>query len=405
MSINFDYSPQRTIRLAVVGVGGGGCNAVDDMIERGLEAVDFIAINTDAQVLKKNLAQHKIQAGRTLTHGWGAGGDPSRGLRAVEESKEEIASVLADRDLVFVTAGMGGGTGTGGAPGVASIARAAGALVVGIVTKPFDFEGRQRMNLAMEGLDELRKHVDTLIVVPNQKLLSLMDKNVPIQQSFMFANEILYNAVRGISETLTQVGMINEEFADVRMVIKDAGEALIGCGYGSGEDRAIQAVHAALEHPLLDDVSVAGADAVLVNVSGSSSLGLAEVSEIMEYIESKVGDQAHIVQGIMVNEALEDRLEVTIIAAGFNRKQAVVRPRPASRAAEPISPFTLHSRFGESEPADVTQSDFKRRTGAFSPDRLRTPFSPEDDAEDAKRKDYDVPTVIRRLSEQGNISS
>lgn len=255
---------QQGAKIRVVGVGGGGGNALNSMIERGLTGVDFMAVNCDLQALAQNKAPHKIQVGKNLTRGLGAGSDPSIGHRAVEEDRDEIARTLGGSDMVFITAGMGGGTGTGGGPIVANIARSVGALVVGIVTKPFNCEGKKRMQQAEMGIEEMKKHVDTLIVIPNQKLLSIVERITPLIEAFNKANEVLHNATRGISELITVPGLINVDFADVRTVMREMGDALMGSGVASGENRSVEAANAAISSPLLEGVSIAGAQAVLI---------------------------------------------------------------------------------------------------------------------------------------------
>jgi cell division protein FtsZ len=314
MAILYDNSMDTRAKIRVVGVGGGGGNAIDDMIQRGIENVEFIAVNTDAQALDRNGSSFKIQAGRNLTRGLGAGADPSVGYRAVEEDKEEIAAALSGSDMVFVTAGMGGGTGTGGAPVVANISKGTGALVVGIVTKPFHFEGKRRMAQAEEGIEELRKHVDTLIVIPNQKLLSLVDKNTPVSEAFQLANEVLYNATRGIAEIIAVPGLVNVDFADVRTIMRDMGDALMGSGIASGENRAVEAAHNAISSPLLDGVSIGGAQGVLVNITGGVNTSLVEIDEAVSIITEAAGEDANVIFGSVLDEALEDKLMVTVIA-------------------------------------------------------------------------------------------
>ncbi|MBI3788007.1 MAG: cell division protein FtsZ [Ignavibacteriales bacterium] len=277
--IELDTYGDRGAKIRVVGVGGGGNNAVNSMIDKGLIGVDFVAINTDLQALERNKASHKIQIGKNLTRGLGAGADPSIGHRAVEEDREEIARALAGSDMVFVTAGMGGGTGTGGGPIVANIAKSIGALVVGIVTKPFNSEGKKRMGQAETGLEELKKQVDTLIVIPNQKLLDIIDRHTPLLEAFELANQVLYNATRGISELITVPGLINVDFADVRTIMREMGDALMGSGIATGENRATEAANAAISSPLLDGVSIAGAQGILVNVTGGKNMSLVEVDE------------------------------------------------------------------------------------------------------------------------------
>jgi cell division protein FtsZ len=333
MAIMLDSQLDSRAKIRVVGVGGGGGNAVEDMISRGLGNVEFVAINTDLQALDRSNAQIKLQAGKNLTRGLGAGGDPSVGYRAVEEDKDEIVAALSGSDMVFITAGMGGGSGTGGAPVVANIAKGAGALVVGIVTKPFHFEGKRRMEQAEEGIEELRKHVDTLIVIPNQKLLSLVDKGTRLKDSFKVANEVLHNATRGIAEIITTPGLVNVDFADVRTVMRDMGDALMGSGIGRGENRAIEAAHSAISSPLLEGVSIAGAQGVLINFTGGEDLTMMEIEEAGSIITEAAGENANVIFGAVVDESYEDELMVTVIATGFNRNQPAVRK---TAAAQPI---------------------------------------------------------------------
>lgn len=307
-------------KIRVVGVGGGGGNAVTSMIDKRLQGVDFFAINTDMQALERNKAPNKIQIGKNLTRGLGAGADPSIGLRAVEEDRDEIARSLAGSDMVFITAGMGGGTGTGGAPMLASIAKSIGALVVGIVSKPFGCEGKRRMAQAEAGIEEMKKHVDTLIMIPNQKLLSIVERNTPLQEAFDKANDVLYNATRGISELITIPGLINVDFADVRTIMKEMGDALMGSGVATGENRAIEAAHAAISSPLLEGVSISGAQGVLVNVTGGPTMSLVEVDEAVSVIHEAAGEEANVIMGAVIDENLGDEMMVTVIATGFNKR-------------------------------------------------------------------------------------
>jgi len=324
--IELDNGPDRGARIRVVGVGGGGGNAVNSMIRQGLHGVDFYAINTDLQALERNEAPNKIQIGKNLTRGLGAGADPSVGQRAVEEDREEIARALAGSDMVFITAGMGGGTGTGGAPVVANIAKSVGALVVGIVTRPFHCEGKKRLGQAESGLEELKKQVDTLIVIPNQKLLTIVEKNTPLTQAFDIANQVLHGATRGISELITVPGLINVDFADVRTVMREMGDAVMGTGIASGENRATDAAHLAISSPLLDEISIAGAQGVLVNITGGPSMSLFEVDEATGIIHEAAGEDANVILGAVVDPEMDDDLMVTVIATGFNR-----RAHPAPR--------------------------------------------------------------------------
>ena len=304
--------------LKVVGVGGGGCNAIESMILRGLDGVEYVGINTDAQVLENNKATHKIQVGTSITRGLGAGADPNVGRKSVEEDREKIAEILAGSDMVFVTAGMGGGTGTGGAPIIASVAQSIGALVVGIVTKPFKWEGKTRMLNAEQGIQELRQHVDSLIVIPNERLLSILDNNTNAFAAFDKPNEVLYEATRGIADIITVEGLINVDFADVRAVMNQSGEALMGCGIASGENRAIEAAQKAISSPLLEGLNIKGAKSVLLNVSGSSNLTMQEINEGNNVIFEAAGEEANVIFGCVRKEDMNDYVSYTVIATGFD---------------------------------------------------------------------------------------
>ena len=304
--------------LKVVGVGGGGCNAIDSMIARGLNGVEYVALNTDAQVLESSKATHKLQCGTSITRGLGAGADPNVGRKAVEEDREKLAELLSGSDMVFVTAGMGGGTGTGGAPIIASVAQSIGALVVGIVTKPFRWEGKKRMLNAEQGIQELRQHVDSLIVIPNERLLSILDGSVNAFAAFDKPNEVLYEATRGIADIITVEGLINVDFADVRAVMNQSGEALMGCGIASGENRAIEAAQKAISSPLLEGINIKGAKSVLLNVTGSSNLTMQEINEGNNVIFEAAGDEANVIFGCVRKEEMNDYVSYTVIATGFD---------------------------------------------------------------------------------------
>jgi cell division protein FtsZ len=340
--IELDNGPERGAKIRVVGVGGGGGNALNSMIKKGLHGVDFFSINTDLQALERNLAPSKIQIGKTLTRGLGAGADPAVGHRAVEEDRDEIARALTGSDMVFVTAGMGGGTGTGGAPLVANIAKSLGALVVGIVTRPFSCEGKKRSAQAEMGIAELKKQVDTLIVIPNQKLLSIVDRKTALAEAFDIANEVLFGATRGISELITVPGLINVDFADVRTVMREMGDAVMGTGTSTGENRAVEAANAAISSPLLDDISIAGAQGVLVNITGGPTMALYEIDEATAIIHEAAGDDANVILGAVIDENMSDEMMVTVIATGFNRRggaaptQAAVAQPKAVRLVERI---------------------------------------------------------------------
>ena len=377
MAIVYDNSMDTRAKIRVVGVGGGGGNAVDDMINRGMENVEFIAVNTDAQALDRSASNYRIQAGKNLTRGLGAGADPSVGYRAVEEDKEEIASILSGSDMVFVTSGMGGGTGTGGSPVVANLAKGTGALVVGIVTKPFHFEGKRRMAQAEEGIEELRKHVDTLIVIPNQKLLSLVDKGTSLADAFQLANEVLYNATRGIAEIIAVPGLVNVDFADVRTIMRDMGDALMGSGIAEGENRAVEAAHNAISSPLLDGISIGGAQGVLVNITGGGDLSLVEIDEAVSIITEAAGEDANVIFGSVIDEALENRLMVTVIATGFNKRARGANRPAAGQQRQPQR--ASHIPTGINEIRELDEPAFIRKGLSLA--------STRDDEEDTRQED------------------
>ena len=305
--------------IKVVGVGGGGGNAVNRMIAAGLSSVDFWALNTDAQVLQMSSAQSRIQLGSKLTNGLGAGGDPTKGEKAAEESKDEIMKSLDGADMVFITAGMGGGTGTGAAPVVAQIAKELGALTVGVVTKPFSFEGRRRMNQANAGLEKLRENVDSLIVVPNDKLIEVVERRTTIREAFYVVDEILLRGVQGICDIITTPGLINVDFADVKSVMSMSGSALMGIGRGSGEGRALEAARIAVNSPLLE-TSIHGASGVIFNVTGGPDMTIHEVYEAAEVIHESVLDDAIVIFGAVVDDRIQGEVQITVIATGFDLK-------------------------------------------------------------------------------------
>ncbi|GIG38556.1 cell division protein FtsZ [Cellulomonas phragmiteti] len=310
--------------IKVVGIGGGGVNAVNRMIEVGLKGVEFIAVNTDAQALLMSDADVKLDVGRELTRGLGAGADPEVGKKAAEDHAEEIEDVLRGADMVFVTAGEGGGTGTGGAPVVARIARSLGALTIGVVTRPFTFEGRRRSVQADAGIDALRAEVDTLIVIPNDRLLSISDRSVSVLDAFHSADQVLLSGVQGITDLITTPGLINLDFADVKSVMQGAGSALMGIGFARGEDRAVQAAEMAISSPLLE-ASIDGAHGVLLSIQGGSDLGLFEINEAARLVQEAAHAEANIIFGAVIDDALGDEVRVTVIAAGFDNGGPVVR--------------------------------------------------------------------------------
>lgn len=312
-----NISPVANIK--VVGVGGAGNNAVNRMIDAGVEGIEFIAINTDAQALFNSKASTRINIGRATTRGLGAGANPDIGKKSAEESSEEIKNALAGADMVFVTCGLGGGTGTGAAPVVAELAKSLGALVVGVVTKPFSFEGARRTAQAYDGFNHLKEKVDTLITIPNDKILSIIDKKTPLTEAFSVADDILTNGVQGVSDLITRPGLINVDFADVRSVMENAGSALMGIGYGSGENRAIDAARAAIESPLLE-LSINGAKGLLLNITGGNDLSMFEVDEASRMITESCDPNANIIFGTSIDDAYTGEIKITVIATGFSEE-------------------------------------------------------------------------------------
>lgn len=321
LSLAFDFADQsrQIATIRVVGVGGAGGNAVNRMIKENVQGVEFYVLNTDIQALDQNKAPYRVQIGKNLTRGLGAGGNPEIGRKAIEENKDAVIDALADSDMVFITCGMGGGTGTGAAPVVAEIARDLGALTVGITSRPFDFEGGPRKKKAEQGLEELKQFVDTMIVVPNQKLLHLVARNTPIDDAFKVADEILMHATKGISDVINKPGLVNVDFADVRTVMSQMGDALMGSGIATGENRAQDAAEQAINNPIIDDVSITGALGVLVNITGGRDLTLNDISEATTVVQNAAGDNANIIFGAVQEEDMEEELRVTVIATGFEK--------------------------------------------------------------------------------------
>ena len=329
---SFDASgiqPSQNAKIEVIGVGGGGSNAVNRMILSDLEGVAYRVLNTDAQALIQSQAQHRLQLGQTLTRGLGAGGNPTIGQKAAEESRTDLHDSLQGSDLVFIAAGMGGGTGTGAAPVVAEVAREVGALTVGIVTKPFGFEGRRRMRQADEGIARLAEHVDTLIVIPNDRLREAI-AGAPLQEAFRSADDVLRMGVKGISDIITCPGLVNVDFADVRSVMTEAGTALLGIGIGSGRSRAVEAAQAAISSPLLETERIDGAKGCVINISGGRDMTLEDMTTASEVIYDVVDPEANIIVGAVVDEALEGEIHVTVIATGFDQGQQYRRERSGS---------------------------------------------------------------------------
>lgn len=320
--------PENFARIKVIGVGGAGCNAVNRMIEAGLSGVEFIAVNTDVQALMLSKAPKRISIGEKLTRGLGAGGDPNIGQKAAEESSDDLYEAVNGADMVFITAGMGGGTGTGAAPIISQIAKETGALTIGVVTKPFGFEGQRKRRTAEEGLERLREQVNTLIVIPNDRLLDIVDKKAPVLEAFRVADDALRQGIQGISEVVTVPGMINVDFADVRAVMQEGGSALMAVGRGKGENRAVDAAKAAIASPLLD-ITIEGARGVLFNITAGRDLTLAEVDAAANIIKATADPDANIIFGAVINESMNDEVQITVIATGFDAKGKPL-PKPAA---------------------------------------------------------------------------
>lgn len=356
----FDDSLSEEAKICVVGVGGGGGNAVNNMVDRGIHGVEFIAVNTDAQALAANRAPRKIQAGSELTKGLGAGARPLVGAEAVDESRDQIERALQGFDMVFITAGMGGGTGTGGAPVVAQIANRMNILTVAIVTKPFVCEGKRRMGAASEGIDLLREHVDTLIVIPNERLLDIAEANTSLIEAFSKADDVLYNATRGISDLITVHGLINLDFADVKTTMVNGGTALMGAATAAGEHRAERAAVEAISSPLLDGLSINGARNVLVNITAGRSLGIREATAATSIIQSEAGEDVEVIFGTVIDESMGDELRVTVIATGFDRSERNVQPKRRTVPLIQKSP-TVHYK-GEENLKHLDEPAYERRS-------------------------------------------
>jgi cell division protein FtsZ len=403
--------------IRVIGVGGGGSNAVNRMIRAEMMGVEFIACNTDAQALLQSDAPHKIRIGDKITRGLGAGGDPTIGGRAAEEDRDKIAEALADSDMVFITAGLGGGTGSGAAPVVAEIAKEQGALTIGVVTKPFSFEGQRRKLVAEKAAEELKAKVDTLITIPNDRLRDVVQKNTSIVDAFRVVDDVLRQGVAGISDIITVPGLINLDFADVRTIMKDAGSALMGIGRAAGENRALEAARQAVASPLLE-VNISGAQGILFNITGSGNLTLWEVTEAAEEIRAAADPEANIIFGTSFNERLGEEVMITVIATGFDARRAGVAPRAAVERERPTASFSPRHApqpVRREEPAPPPARDFleeleRQRTETVDPDvpRVRerddspsprqerqAPESPKKPATyDAD--DLEIPSFLRR---------
>jgi cell division protein FtsZ len=392
--------------MKVVGVGGAGGNAVNRMVDEDLEGVEFISANTDAQALKLSQAHVTIQLGKKLTRGLGAGARPEIGRQAIAESEDEVRRALEGADLVFITAGMGGGTGTGAAPMIGEIAREMGALAIGIVTRPFAFEGKKRLSQAEQGLAELRRSVDTMIVVPNDRLLAVVGKGTTFRDALKKADEVLLHATQGISDLIRVTGEVNVDFADVRTIMACRGAALMGSGFGEGDNRSVEAAQEAVSSPLLDEVSIRGAKGVLINITGGMDLAIDEVTQISTIIQEEAGDDAEIIFGAVHDPALEGKIRVTVIATGFGgdeeaRDRQVIRPdfrrgsapRPAARSTSRVAAQSRVAAHAQ------PRGELRAAVGDGSaPEREVAPFRrpPERVVERSHIGELDIPTFIRR---------
>ncbi|MCB0725969.1 MAG: cell division protein FtsZ [Ignavibacteriae bacterium] len=347
MAIKLSDNTHNGAKIRVVGVGGGGGNVLNSMLDKGIEGVEFIAVNTDTQALQMNNAEKKIQIGRGITKGLGTGMKDEIGYKAVEESRDEIEEALEGSDMVFVTAGMGGGTGTGGAPAVARIARSMGALVIAIVTKPFTFEGKPRMELANRGLEKLKNEVDSLIIIPNQNILSIISKDLPKNRAFELADRVLYNAARGISKIITDTGEINVDFADVRTIMEDMGDAMIGTGIAAGENRAERAANDALVNPVLDEIDIEGSKCVLANICSNGNITMGEIERINEIIQNAAGEDAKYIFGLVDDAKMAEEIMVTVIATGFNKQSAAVSDSDYSEQEIAANAVRQHSNLSK----------------------------------------------------------
>jgi cell division protein FtsZ len=386
--IEFDENTNLSAKVKIIGIGGGGCNALNTMIESGLTGVDFIAANTDAQALATSKAPIRLQLGAKLTKGLGSGANPEVGRDAAEEAVDQIRDVLDGADMIFVTAGLGGGTGTGGAPVVAEEAKKLGALTVAIVTKPFLFEGKQRQRQAEQGIAELKTMADTLITIPNQRLLGIGGKSMSLLETFKRADEVLLHAAKGISDLITVPGLINLDFADVRTIMSEMGMALMGTGIASGENRALEAAQMAICSPLLEDISIKGARGILVNISGDPGVTLNEVNEALTLIQKEADDEANIIFGVVVDGAVADELRVTVIATGFgSRKEHLVDELGQ------VSPVPLSLVDERSLPAYVRKKKHERAQKAATGMGKIESFS------DFEEDRFDLPTFLRNQAD------
>ena len=372
MHLDFVHEEVHRSQIRVIGVGGVGGNAVNNMIESGMSGCEFIAVNTDQQDLERSLAQSRFRLGTQLTKGLGAGANPEIGREAAMEDRDRVAELVAGADMVFVTAGMGGGTGTGAAPVIAQVAKEMGALTVAVVTRPFGFEGRRRRKQAEEGIESLRQVVDTLITIPNQRLISMASERTSLRDAFRMADEVLHQAVKGVSDLINTQGIVNVDFADVRTIMSNKGLALMGVGMGSGEHKTVEAAQKAISSPLLDDVSIAGATSVLINITGNSELTMFEAHEASTMIQEEAHEDANVIWGWVIDETMQDEARVTVIATGFEEQWLQAQPDVEQRIRKVIGG--------------------NRRTGGFRND---SPPSRRGIASGLNPDDYDIPTFFK----------
>ena len=382
--LEFDTNMEELATIKVIGVGGGGNNAVNRMIEHGVEGVEFIAINTDSQALNLSKAEAKIQIGGKLTRGLGAGANPEVGKKAAEESKEQLEEVLQGADMVFVTAGMGGGTGTGAAPVIAQVAKDLGALTVGVVTRPFSFEGKRRSTQAISGIETLKGSVDTLIVIPNDRLLEIVDKNTPMLEAFREADNVLRQGVQGISDLIAKPGLINVDFADVKTIMFDKGSALMGIGIATGETRATEAAKKAISSPLLE-TSIDGAHGILMNITGGTNLSLYEVQEAADLVTSAADKEVNVIFGSVINENLNDEIVVTVIATGFD--ETIQKTENRQTQQRPLINHNQHAATKATE-EPVQQREQKQQPQHQHQQQSQPRVRQEDD-------ELDIPTFLR----------
>jgi cell division protein FtsZ len=398
MTFQFEQEQHQGACIKVIGVGGAGCNAVNTMIASKLDSVQFIVANTDRQALENNRSMHKVQLGNGLTKGLGAGANPDVGKQAALENIDRMKQIMEGADMVFVAAGMGGGTGTGAAPVIAQAARAMGALTVGVVTKPFRFEGKVRNRLADDGLDELRQHVDSLIVIPNEKLFTIAEKRTTLLEGFKLADEVLLHAIKSISDLINVPGLVNLDFADVKTIMADMGMAFMGIGVHSGENRAVEAARKAISNPLLDDMSIRGARGMLINITGSSALTLHDLSEATDVIRDEAHEDANIIFGASIDDNMAEKVQITVIATGFvdeaklknasgQMRPTLVHDRAAGDAQKPATP---------PKPAPVQEAIARERMNDTSNRPANVIKIGTIISEFADDGEYDIPTFVRR---------